>query len=75
MEKDLITQALQTIHLQNGKDLKEVTQYLNMKYRIDADILVLEDRLKKLIQEEKAVAWRFFLLAFFLAKDFTMFFI
>jgi hypothetical protein len=56
MQKDLITQALQMIHLQNGKDLKEVTQYLNMKYRIDADILVLEDRLKKLILEEKAVA-------------------
>ncbi|PZX59606.1 hypothetical protein LV84_00814 [Algoriphagus ratkowskyi] len=56
MEKDLITQALQTIHLQNGKDLKEVSQYLNMKYRIDTDILLLEDRLKKLIQEEKAVA-------------------
>ena len=56
MEKDLITQALQTIHLQNGKDLKEVMQYLNMKYRIDIDALVLQSRLKKMILEEKAVA-------------------
>lgn len=56
MEKDLITQALQMIHLQNGKDLKEVSQYLNMKYRIDADQLVLQSRLKKMLQEEKAVA-------------------
>ncbi|WP_191321872.1 hypothetical protein [Algoriphagus aquimarinus] len=56
MEKDLITQALQTIHLQNGKDLQEVTQYLNMKYRIDIDPLVLQSRLKKMILEEKAVA-------------------
>ncbi|MDR7132068.1 hypothetical protein J2X69_004434 [Algoriphagus sp. 4150] len=56
MEKDLIAQALQTIHLQNGKDLKEVAQYLNMKYRIDADTLVLRSRLKKMILEEKAVA-------------------
>lgn len=56
MEKDLITQAVQTIHLQNGKDLKEVIQYLNMKYRIDIDALVLQSRLKKMILEEKAVA-------------------
>jgi hypothetical protein len=56
MEKDLITEALQTIHLQNGKDLKEVSQYLNMKYRVDADLLVLQKRLKKIILEEKAVA-------------------
>jgi len=56
MEKDLITQALQTIHLQNGKNLIEVSQYLNMKYRIDAEPLVLEHRLKKLLLEEKAVA-------------------
>tara|TARA_R110002020_G_scaffold169337_6_gene358477 strand:+ start:521 stop:691 length:171 start_codon:yes stop_codon:yes gene_type:complete len=56
MEKDLITQALQVIHLQNGKDLKEVAQYLNMKHRIDADPLVLESRLKKMLLDEKAVA-------------------
>ncbi|MEB2774949.1 hypothetical protein SYJ56_06505 [Algoriphagus sp. D3-2-R+10] len=56
MEKDLITQALQMIHLRNGKDLKEVSQYLNMKYRVDVDPLVLQSRLKKLILEEKAVA-------------------
>lgn len=56
MEKDLITQAIQTIYLQNGKDLKEVSQYLNLKYRIDAEPLVLQKRLQKMLQEEKAVA-------------------
>ncbi|MEP0710797.1 hypothetical protein [Algoriphagus sp.] len=56
MQKDLITQALQQLHLQNGKDLKEVSQYLTMKYRIDADDLVLKSRLKKMLEEEKAVA-------------------
>lgn len=56
MNKDLITGAIQAIHLQNGKDLKEVSQYLNLKYRIDADLLVLQKRLQKMLQEEKAVA-------------------
>ena len=56
MDKDLITDALQTIHLQHGKDLKEVAQYLTMKYRIEVELLVLQNRLKKLLQEEKAVA-------------------
>ncbi|WP_425637179.1 hypothetical protein ACPUEN_17265 [Algoriphagus yeomjeoni] len=56
MAKDLITEALQTIHLQHGKDLKEVGQYLNMKYRIDVEPVVLQKRLQKMLQEEKAVA-------------------
>ncbi|MEB2786246.1 hypothetical protein [Algoriphagus persicinus] len=56
MEKDLITQALQTIHLQHGKDLTEVSQYLNMRYRVDVEPLVLQRRLKKMMQEAKAVA-------------------
>ncbi|MCE7056867.1 hypothetical protein LZF95_19455 [Algoriphagus sp. AGSA1] len=56
MEKDLITQALQSIYIQNGKDLKEVMQYLTMKHRIDVDPAVLQMRLRKIILEEKAVA-------------------
>lgn len=56
MEKDLITQALQSIHIQNGKDLKEVMQYLTMKHRIDVDPEVLQMRLSKIVHEEKAVA-------------------
>ena len=56
MAKDLITEALQTIHLQHGKDLKEVAQYLKMKYRVDVEPLLLQSRLKKLLLEEKAVA-------------------
>jgi len=56
MERDLITQALQEIALRNGKDLTEVHQYLLMRYRIQIDPLVLSKRLKKIIEEEKAVA-------------------
>lgn len=56
MEKDLITQAIQTIHLQAGKDLQEVAQYLKLKYRIDVDFLVLKNRLAKILMEEKSVA-------------------
>jgi len=56
MEKDLITQALQTIFIQNGKDLTEVQQYLNLKYRMNVDELVLQQRINKLVTEKKAVA-------------------
>ncbi|MFC5626306.1 hypothetical protein [Algoriphagus winogradskyi] len=56
MVKDLITEALQTLHLQHGKDLKEVAQYLKMKYRVEVGLLVLQSRLKKVLLEEKAVA-------------------
>lgn len=56
MEKDLITQALQTIFIQNGKDLHEVQQYLNLKYRMNVDELVLQQRAEKLLADKKAVA-------------------
>ncbi|WP_153231763.1 hypothetical protein [Algoriphagus machipongonensis] len=56
MERDLITQALQKICVQENKHLREVQQYLIMKYRIDADQPVLKRRLEKLLSEEKAVA-------------------
>lgn len=56
MERDLITLSLQLVHLQNGQDLKEVQQYLKLKYRIDVDLAVLQHRLEKLLLEEKAVA-------------------
>ncbi len=56
MEKGIITQAIQQICFQNGKDLAEVSQYLKMKYKIDTDLQVLQKRLSKLLSEEKAVA-------------------
>lgn len=56
MDRDLISLALQEIVLRNGKDLKEVQQYLRMKYRIEADDLVLKRRLEKIIHTEQAVA-------------------
>lgn len=56
MEKDLISLALQEIVLQNGKDLKEVQQYLRMRFQLDADEMVLKRRLEKMMQSGKAVA-------------------
>jgi hypothetical protein len=56
MERDLILLALQEIVLRDGKDLKEVQQYLRMKYRIEAEDLVLKRRLDNMLQSEKAVA-------------------
>lgn len=56
MNRDLILTALQEIVFRDGKDLKEVQQYLRMKYRIEADELVLKRRLEKILQTEKAVA-------------------
>lgn len=56
MNRDLITLALQEFVLRDGKELNEVQQYLRMKYRIEADQVVLKKRLEKLLQTEKAVA-------------------
>ncbi|MDG1279605.1 MAG: hypothetical protein P8O16_20205 [Algoriphagus sp.] len=56
MEKDLINQSLHTICLQNGKSLDDASQYLKMKYRMDVENLVLEKRLNKILNDEKAVA-------------------
>jgi hypothetical protein len=56
MTRDLITIAIQEFVLRDGKDLKEVQQYLRMKYRLDADLTVLRRRLEKMSQTEKAVA-------------------
>jgi hypothetical protein len=56
MEKDLITQALQEIVLKGGKGLPEVQQYLMMRFRIKTESYVLSRRLKKILNEEKAVA-------------------
>lgn len=56
MDKGLINQTIQYLHLENEKSLLEVKQYLSMKYRIDLEVEVIEKRLGKMIQEEKAVA-------------------
>jgi hypothetical protein len=56
MENDLIILALQDICIRDNKELKEVHQYLLMKYRMDVDLLVLQRRLEKILSEEKAVA-------------------
>jgi len=56
MNRDIITQTLQEFVLKEGKGLHEVQQYLRMKYRLEADQLVLKIRLEKIQQTEKAVA-------------------
>ncbi len=56
MDRDLISKALQEIVLRDGKDLEKAKQYLRMKYRLEADDLVLKRRLEKILQTEKAVA-------------------
>ncbi|SDD62711.1 hypothetical protein SAMN04488104_104227 [Algoriphagus faecimaris] len=56
MEKGLINRALEKLNVSDFKDLAEVKQYLKMKYRIDIDDLVLQKRLEKILNEEKAVA-------------------
>ncbi len=56
MENDLITQALKDLHIAQNKSLKDVQNYLSLRYRIDLELRVLEIRLSKIEQEEKAVA-------------------
>lgn len=56
MNRDIITIALQELVLREGKNMKEVQQYLRMRYRIEADELVLKRRLEKIHLTEKAVA-------------------
>ena len=56
MEKGLINSSLHLLCIQNSKSITEAALYLQMKYRIDVDILVLQKRLNKIIHEEKAVA-------------------
>ncbi len=56
MESGLINKALKEFALREGKDLKEIQQYLLMKYRIEVDTFVLEKRLKKMQLDQKRVA-------------------
>lgn len=56
MDRDLISLALQELALKEGTGLKDVQQYLRMKYRLEAEERVLQRRLAKLLQTEKAVA-------------------
>lgn len=56
MDRDLISQVLQELVVRDGKELKDAQQYLRMKYRLEADELILKRRLEKLHQSEKAVA-------------------
>jgi chromosomal replication initiation ATPase DnaA len=56
MEKDLITQALKEIVVKGRKGLPEVQRYLLKRFRIKIESFVLSRRLKKLLNEEKAVA-------------------
>lgn len=56
MEEGLINRALKRLVIEEGNDLREVQQYLLMKFRIEVDQLVLQKRLDKMSIQEKAVA-------------------
>ncbi|NVJ84977.1 MAG: hypothetical protein HWE15_01660 [Algoriphagus sp.] len=56
MEPGIINNALKQFCVEESKSLADVVQYLKMKYRIDADELILKKRLEKLLNQEKAVA-------------------
>lgn len=56
MEKDLINTSLYSLCIQNAKSILEAANYLQMKYRLDVDLIVLQKRLDKIVSEEKAVA-------------------
>lgn len=56
MEEGLINRALKRLVIEEGNDLREVQQYLLMKFRIDVDQRVLQKRLDKMSIQEKAVA-------------------
>jgi len=56
MEKGLINSTLHLFCIQNNKPIIEVAQYLQMKFRLEVDLLVLQKRLDKILHEEKAVA-------------------
>lgn len=56
MEEGLINRALKRLVIEDGKDLREVQQYLLMKYKIDVEQPVLQRRLEKMSIHKKAVA-------------------
>ncbi|MDI1324502.1 MAG: hypothetical protein PSV36_17280 [Algoriphagus sp.] len=56
MEEGLINRALKHLVFEKGKDLKEVQQYLLMKFNIEVDNQVLQKRMEKMSNQEKAVA-------------------
>ncbi|GMQ28014.1 hypothetical protein [Algoriphagus confluentis] len=56
MKRDLITQTIEKIVLKEGKELLEAQSYLTMRFRISVDLTCLSKRLKKLMQDEQAVA-------------------
>ncbi len=56
MEEGLINRALKRFVIEGGTDLREVQQYLLMKFKIDVEHLVLQKRLEKMSTQQKAVA-------------------
>lgn len=56
MEEGLINRALKRLVIEEGNHLREVQQYLLMKFKIDVDLSVLQKRLEKMLTQGKAVA-------------------
>lgn len=56
MDEGLINRALKRFVIEEGTDLREVQQYLLMKFKIDVEQSVLQKRLEKMSTQQKAVA-------------------
>lgn len=56
MEEGLINRAIKRLVIEEGNHLREVQQYLLMKFKIEVDQSVLQKRLDKMSIQEKAVA-------------------
>ena len=55
-EEGLINRALKRFVIEEGNHLREVQQYLLMKFKIDVEQSVLQKRLDKMSIQGKAVA-------------------
>lgn len=56
MLEGIINRALRKLVVENGADLKEVQQYLLLKFKIEVEQEVLQKRVQKFINSGKAVA-------------------
>jgi len=55
MEEGLINRALKRFVIEGGTDLREVQQYLLVKFKIEVEQSVLQKRLERMSTHQKAV--------------------
>lgn len=56
MLEGIINRALRKLAVENGADLREVRQYLLLKFKIDVEVEVLQKRVQKFTNSKKAFA-------------------